>query len=98
MSDSVTPWTVARQAPWFMGFSRQEYWNVLPLPSPGDLPHSGIKLGLPHSRQILSYLSHQGRPGALPNTSKTFSLLITTHRKGTVLFSNIDEETEVHEY
>ena len=23
----VTPWTVARQAPLFMGFSRQEYWS-----------------------------------------------------------------------
>ena len=26
-----------------MGFSRQEYWNVLPFPSPGDLPNLGIK-------------------------------------------------------
>ena len=31
---SVTPWTVARQAPLSMGFSRQEYWSGLPLPSP----------------------------------------------------------------
>ena len=30
----VTPWTVAYQAPLSMGFSRQEYWNGLPLPSP----------------------------------------------------------------
>ena len=40
----VTPWTVARQAPQSMGFSRQEYWSGLPLPSPGDLPNPGIKL------------------------------------------------------
>ena len=26
-----------------MGFSRQEYWNVLPFPSPEDLPDIGIK-------------------------------------------------------
>ena len=26
-----------------MGFSRQEYWTVLPFPSPGDLPNLGIK-------------------------------------------------------
>ena len=26
-----------------MGFSRQEYWSGLPLPSPGDLPNPGIK-------------------------------------------------------
>ena len=31
----VTPWTVARQAPLSMGFSRQEYWSGLPCPSPG---------------------------------------------------------------
>ena len=30
----VTPWTVACQAPLFMGFSRQEYWSGLPFPSP----------------------------------------------------------------
>ena len=30
----VTPWTVAHQAPLSMGFSRQEYWSGVPLPSP----------------------------------------------------------------
>ena len=30
----VTPWTVAYQAPPSMGFSRQEYWSGVPLPSP----------------------------------------------------------------
>ena len=30
----VTPWTVTRQAPPSMGFSRQEYWSGLPFPSP----------------------------------------------------------------
>ena len=30
----ATPWTAAYQAPPFMGFSRQEYWSGLPLPSP----------------------------------------------------------------
>ena len=29
-----TPWTVAYQAPLSTGFSRQEYWSGLPLPSP----------------------------------------------------------------
>ena len=43
MSDSCDPWTVARQAPLTMGFSRQEYWSGLPFPSPGDLPNPGIK-------------------------------------------------------
>ena len=37
------PWTVARQAPLSMGFSRQEYWSGLSFPSPGDLPYPGIE-------------------------------------------------------
>ena len=41
------PWTVACQAPLSMGFSRQEYWNGLPFPSPGDLPNPGIEPGSP---------------------------------------------------
>ena len=39
----MTLWTVASQAPLSIGFSRQEYWNGLPFPSPGDLPNPGIK-------------------------------------------------------
>ena len=39
----ATPWTVAHQAPPFMGFSRQEYWSGLPFPSPGHLPDPGIE-------------------------------------------------------
>ena len=39
----LTPWTVARQAPLSMGFSRQEYWSGLPHPPPGDLPNPGIE-------------------------------------------------------
>ena len=37
VSDSVTPRTIAQQAPLSMGFTRQEYWSGLPLLSPGDL-------------------------------------------------------------
>ena len=39
----MTLWTVALQAPLFMGFSRQKYWSRLPFPSPGDLPDPGIE-------------------------------------------------------
>ena len=44
----VTPWTAAHQAPLSMGFSRQEYWSGVPLPSP--LRHvalAKIKMPLP---------------------------------------------------
>ena len=43
----VTPWTVACHAPLSMRFFRQEYWNRLPFPSPGDLPNPGIEPGSP---------------------------------------------------
>ena len=44
-----TPWTVARQAPLSMGFSRQEYWSELPLSLPGDLPNPEIEPSSPVS-------------------------------------------------
>ena len=47
VSDSVTLWTVAYQAPPSMGFSKQEYCNELPFPSPGDLPRPEIELRSP---------------------------------------------------
>ena len=57
----VTSRTVARQAPLSVGFPRQEYWSVLPLLSPGDLPDPGIKPSLLHCRWILYQLSYKGR-------------------------------------
>ena len=43
VSNSATPWTVARQTPLPIGVSRQEYWSGLPFPTPGDLPNPGIE-------------------------------------------------------
>ena len=40
---TVTPRTVAHQAPLSIGFPRQECWSGLPCPLPGDLPDPGIK-------------------------------------------------------
>ena len=39
----ATPWTVVHQASPSMGFSRQEYWSGLPLPSPGSNNERGHK-------------------------------------------------------
>ena len=57
VSDSVTPWTVACQAPLSMEFSRQEYCHAL---LQEIFPTQGLNPGLPHCRQILYHLSHQG--------------------------------------
>ena len=39
----MIPWTVARQAPLSMEFSREEYWSGVPFPILGDLPDPGIE-------------------------------------------------------
>ena len=45
----MTPWAIACQAPVSLGFSRQEYWSVLPFLPPGDLPNPGIEPTSPMS-------------------------------------------------
>ena len=59
----ATPWTVAKQAPLSMRFSRQEYWSGLSSPPPGDLPNPGIE---PASSALaggfFTLLSHRGSP------------------------------------
>ena len=44
VSSSTDPMDCSRpQAPLSIGFSRQEYWNGWPFPSPGDLPNPGME-------------------------------------------------------
>ena len=63
MSDSVTLWTVACQAPTSMGFSGHGKGNGLPFPSPGDLLDPGVK-HVSSAWQVDSLpLSHLGSPG-----------------------------------
>ena len=42
VSDSVTPWTKAHQAPLSMEFPRHEYWSRLSFPPSGGLPNPGL--------------------------------------------------------
>ena len=65
MSDSVTLWTVAYQAPLSMGFPRQEYWSRLSVPSPGDLPDPGIEPGSPGLQENSLPSKTPGKPQAL---------------------------------
>ena len=81
----ATPYTIACQVPASMGFSRQEYWSRLLLPSPGDL--EGTQRSNPglHFRQILYCPSHQGSPASGHTALKTFQTLLSLlsiHRKG----------------
>ena len=58
----VTPWTAAHQAPPSMGYSRQEYWSGVPLPSPrfplGWLNSDWFSLGDEVTMQSFSPFSH----------------------------------------
>ena len=58
----VTPWTVAHQASLSMEFSREEYWNGLSFPPPGDLPGLGNEPASPELQADSLPLSHQGSP------------------------------------
>ena len=60
------PWTVARQAPLFMGFSRQECWSGVPFPSPGDLPRPDIEPRSPALQVDLLPSEPAGTPCKVP--------------------------------
>ena len=47
----ATPWTAAHQAPPSMGFSRQDYWSGVPLPSPRTNPR-GYQIVRTHTKEI----------------------------------------------
>ena len=69
-----------RWAPLFMEFSRQEYWSVLPFPSPGDLPNSGIEPASLMSPALAGGFFSTGKPlidlfNNLPPTENLFVFL-----------------------
>ena len=57
---SATPWTAAYQAPASMGFSRQEYWSGVPLPSVASIVSDSVR---PHRRQPNRLLCLWDSPG-----------------------------------
>ena len=59
---SATLWTIARQAPLSMEFSRQEYCSELPCPPAGDLPDSEIEPVNPALADGFFASEPQGRP------------------------------------
>ena len=73
----VTPWTVARQAPLSVVFSRQEYWSVLPRSLPGDLPDPGIEPASPAALALQVSSLPSEPPGAIQNIFTALKSLCT---------------------
>ena len=69
------PWTAAHQAPPSMGFSRQEYWSGVPLPSPNINTTGGIMINLFYSLIPL-----------IPHICTTVCSLYSTRRKLNIKF------------
>ena len=70
MPNFATPWAVACQAPLSVGFLRQEDWSGSLFPSPGALPHPGIKPESSASPALQADslpLSYQGSPYPVSN-------------------------------
>ena len=81
-----TLWTVARQAPVSMRFFRQEYWNGLLFPSPGDLPNPGSEPASP------------ALAGRFFTTEPPGKLLIITTLQTTPKLSNLKQQTPTHSF
>ena len=80
----MTPWTAAHQAPPSMGFSRQESWSGLTLPSPGDLPDPGIQPASP----ALADRFFTAQPPRKPNTEQhEYAIFVTIHNHVDALLS-----------
>ena len=78
----ATPWTVAYQAPLFIGFSKQEYWIGLPFPSPGDLPDPGIE---PRSPALQADALPSEPPGKPQECSKYHTVAFISHASKVML-------------
>ena len=84
VSDSVTLCTVACQASWSMGFSRQEYWSGLPGPLLGDLPDPGMEPSSPALQADSLPLRHQRSPVNFPQALKCFFFFLSQKKRNLI--------------
>ena len=81
VSDSATPWTAAHQAPPSVGFSRQMYWNRVPLPASGLILVSRVSNPLSGNWPLL----HLESPSDFTGQSRKPFCLLSIHSSPTVL-------------
>ena len=66
----TTPWTAAYQAPLSMGFSSQEYWSGVPLPSP--IKHTTLHtMGFPGGSAGKESTCNVGNQGSIPGFGRS---------------------------
>ena len=89
------PWTLAHQTPLSMEFYRKEYWNGLPLPTPGDLPNPGIEPKSPMSTPLAGrfFTTNTIWEGSL-NSQQLFKCIVPTnkHKKSYCLYEGWVQE------
>ena len=83
----ATPWTTAYQAPPSMGFSRQEYWTGVPLPSPISLVAAAAAAAAAKSLQSCPTLCDP-RDGSPPGSPVPGILQARTLEWVAISFSN----------
>ena len=84
----ATPWTAAHQAPLSMGFSRQEYWSGVPLPSPRIIlydPAIPFLSYLPkrtEGRDLSRYLHTYVHSSIIYNTTRWYNSIVHWQMNG----------------
>ena len=78
----ATPWTIQS-----MEFSRPEYWNEWPFPSPGELPNPGIEPRSPALQVDSLPAEHKGSPRILEWVAYPFSSRSSLPRNRTGVYS-----------
>ena len=92
----ATPWTGAYQAPPSMGFSRQEYWSGVPLPSPSvtNLPPKTLKYTLPQIMVLMVLKGEESKKGTLLPTSSQVTLEFSNIEISAFLISQVRGQKE----
>ena len=82
----AAPWTLAHKAPLSMEFSGKEYWNGLPLPTPGDFPNPGFEPKSPMSTPMAGRLFTTNTiwEGSL-NSQQLFKCIVPTNKHKKIL-------------
>ena len=101
------PWTIACQAPFSIGFPRQEHWSGLSFLSPGDLPNPGIEPRSPalqvnslrpkppsKTQEGLDVLGLVREEGELQDLARVFQKKLTLDWILRVLFRSLEYKIE----